>query len=862
MVSRRFRKIELTLAIAIWLGWPAGAFGQTEISLQQKQTESEAVEDYLKSLLLDELVIEHLEIETSREVDRKSRQRMAARLVNEYAQRMMSGRNLTGSDWQSKAELLLQTYPELSTSTIRIAILQSKYIHGEQTFRKWWGDGRAEKLRVEQADRWHQLGNELETLNRQLNLDYEDQVAMLQATTENKDAQSQRLARLDGLLLHTDYLIGWSSYFLGVLTPENRRQLMLNSDSHFRTFLQIEPKETLTGVSSEWFDFSSDWNARALVGLAMCQRGLNHPLQSQYCFKLIENHATSQQTRELRFVWDLNSRIYVDEVSAAQEIVDSMGEARHISDSGRTAFWRATLDSSVATRSRAPVISERLFRAGLTGLARQFDAPRITNFLEANRINITGADFFSLWIGGFLVFHDAETNNDVDKYDEAELKLIAALASAGEKTNPLDVARCQFVLARIRYHNRDYETASRAFLDCSKSFDHIAPELAAESQWLAVRSLSEHSRNHTRSLIKANRAIDQLMRRFPGSTFAKRAEFERLRLNVASLPADKAIDRLKRIGPKDTNYPLVVNEIVKIRYQSWLDAHRVKSESEPRTFEALLNAESEYEQLAGGSDESKLKSQLLVVDAMLRSDPIVLETIRNRMDRAQTKAEASGSNSPVYREYRYYRFLLANRAGDQQRASAQAQWLTEHAQGTQYEKSAMTQLAQLADQRLQSQSNPTQDELKEVTTIFSKLVGLLGSSESELKSSPNARVAFARLAALKLECGSTDEAIEMLVSLNKLFPNHKSYLRQFASTYTESKHYPEAIPIWQKLVRGVDPGSDVWFESKYNLAVCLFHVGRHEEARQLHEQTRRLSPELPKTWVEPFNELSALLSAD
>jgi len=99
----------------------------------------------------------------------------------------------------------------------------------------------------------------------------------------------------------------------------------------------------------------------------------------------------------------------------------------------------------------------------------------------------------------------------------------------------------------------------------------------------------------------------------------------------------------------------------------------------------------------------------------------------------------------------------------------------------------------------------------------------------------------------------------MLVSLNAIFPNHKSYLRQLASIYTQSQHYAEASSIWQKLVRGVDPGSDLWLESKYNLAFCLYHAGQRAQARALHEQTRRLSPALPESWVKRFDDLSALL---
>ena len=828
--------------------------------MQQRHTESRVVENYLKSLGLNDLVIEHLEIETAREINRDARQKMASRLISEYAQRMLSSRNESELDWRSKAELLLKTYPELSTPTIQIAILQSKYVVAENELRKWWTSGRDENGQRAIALRWHNLIRGLESLSRQLNAEYEDQVSIIQTMVEGRDSQSQRLARIEGVLLHTDYLIGWSFYYLGVLTPERRKQLMMMSDSHFRTFLQIEPNATLTEVSSDWFDFTSDLNARALVGLAMAQRGLNHPLQSQYCFELVQNHATSQQTRDLRFVWDLNSRMYLNEVSAAQELVDSLGEARILSESGRTAFWMETLNSGVALRNRAPVISDRLIRAGLRGLARQSDAERIKAFLERNDVDLTGPDFLTRWISGFLELNEAATSGAPKGWGESKSKLSAALESAVDTTDENDIARCRFLLAKVQLFEGDFEVAANTFMECSESLLNVAPELSAESQWLAVRCLAALSRTRSRYLILANRTIDRLMHQFPGSSFAKRAEFEKLRLNATNMPPEQMIARLERIPPEDSNYRFAVAEIVKIRYTSWLEANQEEWDSEPKSLQALLDANSLFQQLGAADAEAKLKSHLLVIDAMLRTDSFDDETIHDRLDQISVVAAKIASNRSVYQEFRYYQFVFANRINDQDSAKSEALWLAENARGTRFEKSAMIQLARLTDQQLTEKSNPTHEDLVDATRVYEKLVELLGTSESQLKQSPNARVAFARLAALKLKTGSSEEATDMLISLNEIFPNHKSYLRQLATTHTKSQNYSEAISIWQKLIRGVEPGSDAWLESKYTLAWCLFHSGLKDEAKKVHEQTRRLTPELPEAWVKSFDELSSILS--
>lgn len=864
MVPKTFQFILIVATIAVCFGAPQDTFAQNPkshpaIGQENAKTDSQLVESYLHSLQLDELLIEHLEIETSRELNLDTRREMASRLINEYAQRMMSGQK-TDQDWQTKSELLLKTYPELETPFVRIAILQSKYLLGETSFRGWWDSGRPADAKDRLIEDWRSLKSELESLNRKLINNYEDQVAAIQAIPESRDKASNRLVHIEGLLLHTDYLIGWSAYFLGVLSPENRMQFMRSADQHFRHFLQIEPEKTLTEVPPEWFDFSSDWNSRALVGLAMSQRGLNHNLQSKYCFDLIANHATNPRTRELRLVWDLNSRIYLNEVSAALKYVEASGDAREVSEAGRQAFWTATLNAGIAIHDQTPLVSERLIRAGLRGWARDFEAELIYRFVEQHGIQLSKDEFADRWIGGLIEFHQAETLNQPVRYDAARDKLTAALEVIDGSTDPFDIVRCKFLVARIQFMQREYETAAAAFLECSEAADAVDPQLAAESQWLAIRSLSEHSRKNTRSLIPAMREIDQIMRRFPGSSFTKRAEFEKLRISLAGLPARSAIQKLSQVSVDDPNYATAVNEIAKIKYQVWLRAHQSnQTTSASQSLEALIQTESMYRQLKTASEESKLKTMLLVIDAMLRVESTPLESIRHRLDLARELADNAMLEGQIYVEYRYYEFRYADRSGRQETAIAEAKWLSKNAQGTSFEKSALIQLAQLADQQLLEQVSPAIDEYKKVVSIFERLVGLLGSSDENLKSSANARVAYARLAELRLAAGSVDQAIEMLELLNRIFPNHKSYLRQLGLARTNAQQYSQAILIWRKLAGGVDPGSEFWYESKYYLATCLHQSGEQAAARELHRQTCHLSPDLPEIWKPRFEELTRLL---
>lgn len=823
------------------------------------QDESQQLEGYLRKLQLDQLLIEHLEFQTARQTDRISRQSMAARLTELYSEKMMADDDAETSVWRLKTERLLSTYPDLATPSIRIAMLQSKYLQGESEFRKWWIDGRPEHQQGTLVDHWRELKSELTALHRQLESDYDDQASLLKTISKNQDIASRRLMQTESLLLHANYLLGWSAYFQGILAPELRGESMLQADQYFREFLQIDPQIILNEVSSKWIDFSSDWNARALVGLAMSQRGLNRVEQSAYCFDLLEKHSPNPQTRNLRYVWDLNARIYLNEFSAAQELVASVqkktNETAQLSETGRIAFWMASLHGGAAIRNQASLIAARLIRAGLNGLARDFQAPLIEKFLSENNFQIPPDDFLGAWISGYLELHRAEQSGRLTSYQLAEQNLQQALAFATESTAKSDLARCRFLLARIDLQQRELQAAADAFLEVAAETDELSPDLAAEAQWLAVRSLSELSRTNPRFTIAANREINQLLRRFPGSIFAKRAEFEKTKISIASLTPDLAVQKLAEIDVDNPNYRLALNEITTVQYQAWLNSHQARRADEPQNLAALLKAESDLRQHAPPSP-SIAKAMMLVVDAILRTRDADLDDARQRLDSIQSIISDQGT---AYMEYRYYEFQYALRRGQSEQAGMEAEWLSKNARGTRFESSALIQLAQAADQKLKSTTEPTAVQLDEVINVFERLVGLLGHSESVLKNQSNARVAYLRLAELKLNVGKNEEAIDMLETVNQVIPNHKSYLKKLAQAYSESQRFDRATVIWRRLASGLPPGSELWFEAKYELASSLFRIGKKTEAQQVVDQTVLLGAEMPKNWQTLFDTLNEQL---
>lgn len=855
--------VNISIAIAaLFFGWTLIEMPRRGYSQSVDHTrESRQVEKYLQTLGLDRLLVEFLEIETSREVDPVARREKAARLARLYARQMISASRPNDANWQLKCELLLKTYPGLSTPTIRLAILQSRYLRGEASFDRWWETGADFGQNSRLIVQWQAIKTDLDALSKTLESEYQSDLAMAQVSSEHQPTVSNRLIRAEVQLLQTSYLMGWTAYFLGILTPDDRFELMVESDRHFREFLQIDPQKLLMEVSPSWIDFSSEWHVRALAGLAMCQRGLQRMEQSEFCFELIGNHAPDQRTRDSRFAWDLNGRLYLDDFSTFSEMISSVALDTSLSEVGRIIFWRTVLKSGVAVRAKSPDASRELMRWGLSGLARDFQASLISQFLEKNNFTADSDDFLGHWIAGYLKFSEAEVSNDESDYRDSRQHMARAIELGDASNDPLDVACCRYLLARIEFRQRDYENAARAFLEVSLACEARAPQLAVESQWLAIRSLSELHHQKPRVLFQVHQAIDQLLRRFPGSTYAQRAVFEKRRIDVASLPPEKAIIQLEQVKKNDPNYAASRFEILKIRFQSWLDSHLANGDRERQKRDELLKAGKEFQQIFQANQATQLKASLLLVDALLRDEQPDFSEIRILLDQAESYLN-SGEKSPVSAaEFHYYQFLFASRSGRGTDAIDEANWISEHARGSRFEHSAMIQLAQAADRKIQSSTNPTDKQLLSAIAIYERLVELSGHSNEDLLTVANARIAFARLSELKIQSGQVKDGKEMLELLNQIFPHYQSYLHRLAIVRTDTGDFSAAIPLWRKLASGVESGTDIWFESKQQLAYCLYQVGDRVKARQLHTQTIKLSPDLPDRWRVPFDELSKLLES-
>ena len=161
----------------------------------------------------------------------------------------------------------------------------------------------------------------------------------------------------------------------------------------------------------------------------------------------------------------------------------------------------------------------------------------------------------------------------------------------------------------------------------------------------------------------------------------------------------------------------------------------------------------------------------------------------------------------------------------------------------------MIQIAQHQDSNLTGQNS---DAIRSQAAIetYERLSNVLGQSEQQLKASANARVAFARLGELQQIAGQSAESERVFLILGEYFPGNAKYLRNLAVARSNSDQ-AAAKEIWQRLAAGSEAGSELWFESKWQLAKILGKTDR-ASATKLLQQTMQLGGEVPEQWKQAY----------
>jgi tetratricopeptide (TPR) repeat protein len=316
------------------------------------------------------------------------------------------------------------------------------------------------------------------------------------------------------------------------------------------------------------------------------------------------------------------------------------------------------------------------------------------------------------------------------------------------------------------------------------------------------------------------------------------------------LPPRQAKERLEKFQLGQPEIYQVRIELVRSLYRLWQEQVEVDQQAAQDVWIELDRANRELQADPRIGGKSKLRSTLWVIDAMLQSKVAQAE-LEVVLDKAVELAAFPGTPVEMIYLLTYYRMTSARQAGKQEAGIELARQLAAKAVDTPFERSALLYLAE---------SYPASGELDPERRSIAmadllRLVELLGTDTGSLAQSNNAQVALFRLTELYIQDRQWERADRHLENLVKAFPQRREYRAATARVKTERGHFQQALPHWRFLAQRVEPGTDLWYEAKYQLIRCLWSAD-DDSAKAVLRQTMQLSPSMPDGWAGQYARLA------
>ena len=808
------------------------ATGQNE---NREDRENAALETWLQQRKLDGLLQQQLESRLESTTSSALRDQIAKRLATLYGKRLLS----VDGDSQKllkRTRELIAIYPRFESGRLRVAMLHARYLESETMFRDWIRAGAG-------LDKKNELESTLQTLDEDLS----GALSALMGRSEelfaagqlNRDRRNLDFERqsVEAEALHCQFLAGWSSYFLAMLREQDREVLLDQSELRFREFLQLDQQTVLLDYDSRWFDFSSAWHVRAIAGLAAIKTARDDEPLALHLYKLIESNALTRESREAVVRFRFLGNCYCGKYDAATNVVRNRNGIAAMSRAGRVRLWVTVLDTLRASGST------ELKRFALTGLTRNMAGEILIREYEKEADPKTQNSFESCWTAGYIDFWKSENGEPLAA--ENAKKLLGKAVSLGGDQDPVDVARCRYLLAWLMLKQNKIEDSIGIFSQVAQQLAESDPQLASESEWLAAKTAIRLGGSQAGRTNDAWSRLERFVRSWPDSPHANRASFEKLKIELRSMPPGEAIGKLEEFSPGDENYGASLLETAAQNYRILQ-----REPDDESGFGRFQIACSEVASSRSTNAGQKLRANFFLADALLRKTPPNYEELLLLFQRSETLLDQIDDPTLARNELLYYRMRCGKSKRDDGAMAEAATAILESGKGTRFELPALIELAQYYDSSLPDAPDPDSGKLAAVVDVYQRLSDRLGSDAGKLKSSANARVAFARLGELKQIAGQNTESEKVFQTLTENFPGNANYLRSLAISRS-GRDAKSAKEIWQRIASGSDAGSDLWFESKLELAKLLSSQDS-ESAVQLLKQTMQLGGDMPESWRQSY----------
>ncbi len=829
--------------------------------------EIDKVDQFLGRLGLVDLQVLHLEKTLASDRAEGDRLKLARRLADLYAARLMTAAEDPEAydDLLRRIQALVKDYPQANTTSLQVMLLQADYHRAETQVARWIGDPTDTASRDAAYKTLARITPLLTRLAKELNqslaaladaLDGSDPEAIREA----KEAQYERQAAVTG---RAEYFAAWSSYYFGLLKREERAEggeFAIARDG-FRRLLGIDKETTdYRKLDPETVGLESTWRARAMIGLGLAEAAVGNVDASGACFELLEHGSVAPDIRDQAGFWYVQALISADKFEEAEKyaqprVAAMRGDATPGSVSLCLALVRAGFGSG---QGRRPANAEALGSLGLSGLARLRQFGTLYKLMEKYGIDLArDSGFFVQWIQGQRKYVEAEKSKSAADYRAAVELLSAAMRAPQARAEAASAARCRYTLGWCYYRLGEYEKAARQFETAVTGLKPSDAGDAANAAWMAFAAYRRLVEDSPRFVSAAIEALESIKREFPSHPYAKKADFEIGRLQKQAILPEEAIRSLSKVQPGDPEYLAARYELCLILYRQWSAKHDKGGDAKAE-LDRLGEAVDTYLKAARSDEdlERRVRCLMLVVAAALESRTPDMRLAKRYLGQARALVERLPDASAQAADYHYRSLKLAQSEGDGAAVAAHADWLVENAQGSAYEALALVLAARAAEDAVERASGEERRALrKKALEVFSRLAASLGESPEQIRQSKNALVAQSKRARYASDLGLHGEAAESLERILAAYPDDRGTLQRAAMAYYRAGEHEQSIRHWRTLLAGLEDGTDNWYEAKYYQLACLAEIDR-QSARDVFEQFKLLHPSLGSPdWRPKFEAL-------
>jgi hypothetical protein len=817
---------------------------------------ADEVAAYLEALGLERLLAVHLE-DRLRGLTGDDREELVQRLVGIYARLLESTRDpAVLRDVEERSRRLLAGAPPSVGEDLRFALLRGSYRGAEQA-------AEDHRLRRGSAEVVARAGETLTDVIPKLNTLRRQVEARLQATERRlsrasgpeASALSAQAEEIQRLLAQITFVSAWALYYQSWLNerPENARP----AEELFARLLGAAPRAQPEEISVDLRGVEA--MARAILGMALCKSLSGSSAIALQWVELLAHPSAYEPLRLQVPAWKLVIHLEHGEFSAARVLLAA-------NDQAPAAWYRLAAVHALEAQDRSVQAAE-LARFAVTALAARGDLAAVLDLAGRYGTEALGDRGFAFrYVRGVRAYESArqslggaEPATDPDvlrRFDAAAEDFAAAAREPDAAQYSAASASCAWLTGWCRwYQGRDLE-ARASFEEAS---GRLGPQQAAESLWMAIVCLDRARGGGGPLGDDMAGLIDRFLERYPASPRSPRL---RLLRAAAREPSPEVVDDLLAIGADSDVYDAARQQAAAVLYQL----------SRAASGEERLALANQFVMVAlplvTGSGPARGEAWLVqcrrILEVALAPGVARLTAASRVLEDLDDAAETGALDLSAVRDEvdcrRVQERLLAE---DPAAAEAAADALWARRPDGAWTRLAEITLLRYGVERQAASEAPNDLVLRHGRRVISSHADRPDALRDREVFGQHVVVAQAMLESWRRsgDAATAAEALSIHLRLLEVAPNDARFLHAAGTLAAQLGRNEEALACWRLLASGSEPGSDRWYEARYQQLSVLATIDP-ARARQAMDQHRLLHPDYgPPPWRERFRALDERLGA-